>query len=406
VLAAAGCGGSGASRPDGSAAGGQSAGGGSGAGGAGAGGSGAGGAGKTTSGLPEPPTTGVAQPSGATGGLTVLDWAGFKSAVSWTFDDSQPSQIAHYSELAAVGIPMTFYITTVNDWASGYDATFSQAVAAGSEIGNHTVHHCHADLTGCSSGTADATLDQELDDCSSYIVQHYPAQGGVWTAASPYGDTGYDSLDMSRFLVNRGVYSGTIGAGTKDATDPYNLPIYLAQMADTAANFSAQIDAAHTAGRWLIILVHTITPTDQNWYNPVAIADVTGGMTHGQSLPDLWNDSVVHVAAYWRAQKMFAALTPATAGGSSTWTWTLPAHFPPGQFLRVTLTGGTLTQGATTLAWDPHGFYEVSLDAGTLTLSPSVPHDAGTHDAGTHDAGTHDAATHDAAPDAAPDARG
>jgi peptidoglycan/xylan/chitin deacetylase (PgdA/CDA1 family) len=332
----------------------------------GAGGSG----GQPLSGLPEPATNGVPRPTGAPGGLTVLDWAGFTAAVSWTFDDSQPSQIAHYAELAAVGIPMTFYITTANSGESGYDATWSQAVTDGSEIGNHSVHHCHADLTGCSSGTADATLEQEIDDCSSYIAQHDPAEGRSWTAASPFGDTGYDADDMSRFLVNRGVNSGTVGAGASDTTDAFNLPIYLAQPADTAAIFSTQIDAAHAAGRWLIILVHTITPTDQSWYNPVAITDVTGGMSHGVALADVWNDSVVHVAAYWRAQKMFAALQPETAGGTSTWTWTLPANFPPGQFLRVNVTGGTLTQGTTPLAWDPHGFYEVALDAGTLTLSP------------------------------------
>ncbi len=337
---------------------------------AGSGGSGGSDAGiaKAPSGLPEPATNGVAKPSGTAGNLTVLNWAGFTSAVSWTFDDSQPSQIAHYAELAAVGIPMTFYISSGNSSEAGYDATWAQAVAAGSEIGNHTVHHCHADLTGCSFGTADATLTQELDDCTSYITQHYAPQTTAWTAASPFGDTGYDSDDMSRFLVNRGVAGGTIGAN--DSTDPYNLPIYLAQMADTAANFSAQIDTAHTAGRWLILLVHSILPTDQQWYNPVQITDVTGGMSHGKSLPDVWNDSVVDVAAYWRAQKMFSALTPTTAGGSSTWTWTLPANFSPGKYLRVTVAGGTLTQGSTTLAWDAHGFYEVALDAGTLTLSP------------------------------------
>ena len=152
-------------------------------------------------------------------------WAGFKAAVSWTFDDSQPSQIAHYAELAAVGIPMTFYISSGNSSESGYDATWTQAVADGSEIGNHTVHHCHADLTGCSFGTAAATLAHELDDCTSYIAQHYAPQTTAWTAASPFGDTGYDSDDMSRFLVNRGVAGGTIGAERQHrSVQPPHLP--------------------------------------------------------------------------------------------------------------------------------------------------------------------------------------
>jgi hypothetical protein len=48
----------------------------------------------------------------------------------------------------------------------------------------------------------------------------------------------------------------------------------------------------------------------------------------------------------------------------------LPAHFPPGKYLRVNVTGGTLTQKGAPLPWDPHGYYEVALDAGALTLAP------------------------------------
>jgi hypothetical protein len=46
------------------------------------------------------------------------------------------------------------------------------------------------------------------------------------------------------------------------------------------------------------------------------------------------------------------------------------AHFPPGRFLRVTVPGGKLMQGGTELPWDDHGYYEVVLDAGSVTLSP------------------------------------
>ncbi|HZL20583.1 MAG TPA: polysaccharide deacetylase family protein [Polyangia bacterium] len=344
--------------------------------GGGGGASGAGGtggapdAGRTVgaSGLPTPPGAGgLPKPSGTPGNLTILNWAGFTAAVSWTFDDSQPSQIAHYAELAAVGIPVTFYISTGNSAEAGYDATWTQAVNDGNEIGNHTVHHCQANLTGCSFGTADSTLTQELDDCTGYITQHYP-QSSVWTSASPFGDTGYDLDDATRFLVNRGVGNGLIGAN--DNTDMFNLPIYLAQPGDTASIFSAQIDGAHSAGKWLILLVHSITPTTDLWYNPVAITDVTGGMSHGQSLGDVWNDTVVAVAAYWRAQKLVSGLTPTTSGTGQTWTWTLPANFPSGKYLRATVAGGTLSQGGNALPWNDHGYYELALDAGSVTLSP------------------------------------
>ena len=334
----------------------------------GSGGTGGTGGSKSLSGLPVPPGGGQPRPTGAPGGLTVLDWAGFKAAVSWTFDDSQPSQIAHYAELAAVQLPMTFYISTGLGGGASYDAAWTQAVADGNEVGNHSVHHCHADLTGCSFGTALPTLGDELDQATAYITQHEPAQGGCWTAASPFGDTGYDGADASRFLVNRGVAGGTIGA--RDSTDRFNLPIYLAQTGDTASIFNGKIDAAHTAGRWLIVLVHTINPTTDNWYNPVDVGEITASMSYGKGLGDVWTDSLVQVAAYWIGQKMLSAVTPVAAGDTQTWTWTLPDHFPPGRSLRVTVTGGTLSQNGAPLPWDDHGYYEVALDAGTLTLAP------------------------------------
>jgi hypothetical protein len=158
--------------------------------------------------------------------------------------------------------------------------------------------------------------------------------------------------------------------GANDSTDPFNLPIHLAAEGETAASFNSASDAARGGGKWLIFLIHTINPTTANWYNPVAITDVTGAMGYDRSLGDVWTDSVVHVAAYWRAQKMFKGLSATASGAAMVWTWTLPAHFPPGRYLRVKVDGGTLAQGGAPLPWDEHGYYEVALDAGTLTLSP------------------------------------
>ena len=106
-------------------------------------------------------------------------------------------------------------------------------------------------------------------------------------------------------------------------------------------------------------------------YHPVDPKEVAASMTYAKGLGTVWVDTLVNVAAYWRAQKVISALTPTgTAGSSQTWTWTLPAHFPPGRYLRVTVTGGTLTQSGAALPWDGHGYYEVALDAGSVTLTP------------------------------------
>jgi peptidoglycan/xylan/chitin deacetylase (PgdA/CDA1 family) len=352
--------------------------------GGGPGGTGGGSGGATTlppivrgeHGLPVPPGGAVAKPAGTPGNLVALDWAGFRSAVSWSFDDGQPSQIAHYAELQATGVPMTFYITTANSGLAGFDATWTQAVRDGHEIGNHTVHHCHfggTSLSGCTSGAsaATATVDDEIDACTAYITSR-EGQAGVWTFAAPFGDSAYGKPAAARFLVNRGVGatngSGTIGPG--DNTDPFNLPCTMANENDTATIFDRQTDAARTAGKWLIFLVHTIKPTSDNWYAPVDIAEVTAGMTHGRALGDVWMGTVIDVAAYWIGQRLLKTAVATVAGSATTWTWTLPVGFPPGKYLRVKVDGGTLAQAGTPLAWDEHGYYEVALDAGTLTLAP------------------------------------
>jgi hypothetical protein len=93
-------------------------------------------------------------------------------------------------------------------------------------------------------------------------------------------------------------------------------------------------------------------------------------MSYGRGLRDVWMGTVANVAAYWRAQKLLSGTAPATSGTTTTWTWTLPPQFPHGKYLRVRVDGGTLAQGGRPLPWDEHGYYEVALDAGALSLSP------------------------------------
>jgi hypothetical protein len=91
---------------------------------------------------------------------------------------------------------------------------------------------------------------------------------------------------------------------------------------------------------------------------------------HAKDLGDMWIDTMRNVGAYWLGQKTFSNAMTMTSGSGTTWTWTLPDDFPPGHYLRVTVDGGTLTQNGVALAWDDHGYYEIALDEGSVTLSP------------------------------------
>ena len=302
--------------------------------------------------LPAPPSTGVPRPSGTAGNLRVLAWAGFTAAVTYTFDDTNSSQIAHYADLNGLGVRLTFYLITGKSEIN--DPVWPQALLDGHELGNHTQSHLQM-------GTAaDVDAGQQLLE-SKFGIK-------VWTMAAPYGDPSYEPIATTRYLVNRGVSDGLVAPN--DSSDPFNLFCYIPPMGALAGDFNAEIDAAHAAGKWRIVLVHGFIGGTDSAYQPVSIDEFTAGVNHTKSLGDVWIDSMVNVAAYWRGQKAFAATAPATTGSDTTWTWTLPANFPPGKFLRVAVDGGTLTQAGHALAWDPHGYYEVALDAGSLTLSP------------------------------------
>jgi hypothetical protein len=118
------------------------------------------------------------------------------------------------------------------------------------------------------------------------------------------------------------------------------------------------------------VLVHGFTGGSDGAYQPVAIEEFTSAVEYTKSLGDVWIDSVVHVGAYWIAQKLISESAPASTDDGKVWSWTLPAHFPPGQCLRVNVSGGTVKQAGKTIPWDGHGYYQIALDAGEVTVSP------------------------------------
>ena len=83
----------------------------------------------------------------------------------------------------------------------------------------------------------------------------------------------------------------------------------------------------------------------------------------------------MHVGAYWLGETILdnARKQGVTANGSTVMTWSLPAHFPSGRFVRVVTGGGHLRQAGLVLPWNPHGYYEVALDGGELTWSAAGP---------------------------------
>jgi peptidoglycan/xylan/chitin deacetylase (PgdA/CDA1 family) len=315
----------------------------------------------------------VAKPGGAVGGLQVVPWAGFKGAISYTFDDNMQSQITHYAALNAVGVPMTFYLVCGTD---GGNAIWTKAAKDGHELGNHTMHHCYNSATpNCAWGSFTGA-DAEIDDCSAHIKSAF----GVtpYTMAAPFGDGAWAIPASERFLLNRSI--NDVGV-PPDGGNPFALPCHLSNN-ETAEDipatgstpaikgFNSITDDVRAKGTWRTILVHSVDSTLDAGYNPVKLTEMVKAMTYTKNLGDVWADTVLNVGAYWRAQKTVSAAKLVTAGTEKTYSWTLPEHFPPGHHLRITVTGGKVTQCGTDVPWDAHGYYEINLDDGGLTISP------------------------------------
>jgi peptidoglycan/xylan/chitin deacetylase (PgdA/CDA1 family) len=142
------------------------------------------------------------RPAGTRAKLRVLDWAGMRAAVSYTFDDAQPSQSEHLDELLATGAPMTEYIvSSAMQTAPDFVSSWRKAGKAGWELGNHTGHHCP--FGQACGGLARFDAASDIDAAERVITGTLKAPG-VWTLAYPFGDTRWREATEPRVFLARG----------------------------------------------------------------------------------------------------------------------------------------------------------------------------------------------------------
>jgi peptidoglycan/xylan/chitin deacetylase (PgdA/CDA1 family) len=317
------------------------------------------------SGYPSAGASGQSAPTGAGSKVTVLDWAGFKSAISFTFDDTNQTQIDHYKELQALNdkgnnVRYTFYMQTGKNNEMN-STVWPQAVKDGHEMGNHTKSH--------QSG-ANASDIQAAEDT---IKSKFGAD--AFSLAAPNGDASYQTVGPTlKFLMTNRTAGNSGGISPTDdpAGKQWKLPCIIPATNSSASSMESSITSGTNGGKWNIFLVHGFTGGSDGAYQPVSINEFVNTVKWARDQGTMWVDSVGRVSAYWVAEYNFNKLTATTSGSDKTWTWKTSSFsqgFPTGVYLRVKTDGGVLKQGDKVLAWDDHGYYEVSMDAGTLTLS-------------------------------------
>ena len=316
---------------------------------------------QSDSGLPKPPTP-VGFKIGsvkAPGGLKIVNWAGFRAAITYTFDDGL--QADEYPELQATSERMTFFLP-----CGGDNHTFPvwwQAAKDGQEIGNHTENHCRADGTHCAGGHWAGSIEAEYDECTAYLKQTCEV-GNVWTTAAPYGDMGYDRVARTRFFLNRGGNEGYVRAD--DSSDPYHLPIHEPQPGAKAGTLNLVVVAAVNGGYWRIFALHSLKAN--TGFDPVDVNELVANISYTKTRGDVWIDSMVNIGAYWMGQELLENATETRSKYATTLTWTVPSHFPAGKYVRVISTRGRLEQGGHAIPLSESGYYDVALDPGKLTI--------------------------------------
>ena len=125
---------------------------------------------------PAPPTSDVPQPSGAvsTPNLRVLPWAGFKAAVSYTFDDTQPSQTEHWPELGDDRSAHDLFRQSVGQLASGIRCRLDGGRGRGQRDWQPHLEPLPSEPRDRTARRS-APPEEEIDNATTYIIDRTSA---------------------------------------------------------------------------------------------------------------------------------------------------------------------------------------------------------------------------------------
>lgn len=193
---------------------------------------------------------------------------GAKAAVSLTYDDGLPSQLANATpSLESSGLVATLFLS---ESYGGFEARKSQyqALAArGFELAAHTVKHPCFGLTPDLKGYDQAALATELDQ--NIATLRALGMSGALTFAYPCGNTEYGEpaqtyvpLIEERFFAARGV---NCCAQVPAAVDLYNVNTNWPAETATAADVTTPVDQAIAAGSWLVFGFHAVGAAPGEW---------------------------------------------------------------------------------------------------------------------------------------------
>jgi len=193
-----------------------------------------------------------------------------QGAVSLTFDDGLPSQLAlAIPMLEQYGLQATFYINPGDDYQEKL-APWHAVAHAGHEIGNHSVSHpCSKNFAFISQGGGRALEEMTLDDIEADIVEAgrrireiIPGQESnsyAYTCYQPFVGRGHTRQSYVPVVARHCVAGRGLG---EVPNDPNHCDLwYLWSMPGerrTGAELVGITERAPAQGRWSILTFHGI----------------------------------------------------------------------------------------------------------------------------------------------------
>ncbi len=245
-------------------------------------------------------------------GYQVATWRGFRSAaISYTFDDNCPNQLAIAVPMFdRFGFKVTLFTVTSPKWV--WPANWSglqKAALGGDEIASHTIDHPKFDTL------SDSALQAELSRSRDTINAHIKGKRCI-TIAYPYCFPGNEAMDAEYYIAARGC-SGQIVS--KTPSDFMNISSFVCgdQGLNTVTAIDAEADSAAARNGWCVYLMHGINGTEPGAYSPISQDTILATLEYLSAHPDeFWVAPFGTVARYIK-ERNSASVSEVSAHGDS-----------------------------------------------------------------------------------------
>ena len=242
----------------------------------------------------------------------IATWEGFRTAaVSYTFDDNCPNQLAIAVPMFnQFGFKLTLFTVTSSTW--GWRANWGglQAAAdAGHEIASHTIDH--SSLGSQSDSLQKIELELSQDTINAHIVGHE-----CLTFAYPNCVTGNSTLVSQYYIAARGC-SGQIVSSTP--ANYMNISSFVCGNLglNTADDMESKANNAVTSKGWVAYLIHGINGTEPGAYSPISQDTIQATLQYFSAHQDQFWVAPFGMVVRYAQERNAADITETSANGDS-----------------------------------------------------------------------------------------